>query len=59
MTGETLVIDGGLTARGPGVFARDNPVGKAIARNISRSLLEHRLPGDSSAIRFDPGNSDA
>jgi NAD(P)-dependent dehydrogenase (short-subunit alcohol dehydrogenase family) len=53
MTGETLVIDGGLTARGPGVFARDNPVGKAIARSISRSLSDGRSP-----IQFDPGNSE-
>jgi len=26
VTGEALVVDGGITARGPGVFARDNPV---------------------------------
>jgi hypothetical protein len=57
VTGETLVVDGGITARGPGVFARDNPVGKAIAKNISRSLSDRRSPGDGS-INFDPGTSD-
>jgi NAD(P)-dependent dehydrogenase (short-subunit alcohol dehydrogenase family) len=57
VTGEALVVDGGITARGPGVFARDNPVGKAIAKSISRGLSERRSPGDGS-INFDPGTSD-
>lgn len=57
VTGEALVVDGGITARGPGVFARDNPVGKAIAKSISRSLAERRSAEDGS-INFDPGTSD-
>ncbi|HKP58946.1 MAG TPA: SDR family oxidoreductase [Polyangiales bacterium] len=57
VTGEALVVDGGITARGPGVFARDNPVGKAIAKNISRSLSDRRSATDG-AINFDPGTSD-
>jgi NAD(P)-dependent dehydrogenase (short-subunit alcohol dehydrogenase family) len=56
MTGETLVLDGGLSARGPGVFADGNPTGKAIANSISRSL---RGPnGDSTKpVGFDPGSA--
>ncbi|MEY4576215.1 MAG: hypothetical protein RL701_918, partial [Pseudomonadota bacterium] len=38
VTGESLLVDGGINARGPGVFARGNPVGKAIANSISSSL---------------------
>ena len=57
VTGEALVIDGGLTARGPGVFARDNPAGKAIANSISRGLSGRR-EGQTGTIRFDPGTSD-
>jgi len=53
ITGESLLVDGGISARGPGVFARDNPVGKAIANNISRSLSGQRA--ESGAIHFDPG----
>ncbi len=55
VTGESLLADGGITARGPGVFARDNPVGKAIAKSISNSLNvagKARGPTD-----FDPGTS--
>lgn len=55
ITGESLVVDGGLTARGPGVFARDNPAGKAIANSISRSLSEQRSP--NARIDFDPGTT--
>ena len=55
VTGEALLVDGGITARGPGVFARDNPVGRAIARSISESL---KVPGETSGpIGFDPGTS--
>jgi NAD(P)-dependent dehydrogenase (short-subunit alcohol dehydrogenase family) len=55
VTGEALLADGGITARGPGVFARDNPVGKAIAKSISDSL---NVPGQARApVRFDPGTS--
>jgi NAD(P)-dependent dehydrogenase (short-subunit alcohol dehydrogenase family) len=57
VTGEALVADGGITARGPGVFTRDHPVGKAIANSISRSFREQR-PSDAGAIEFDPGNSE-
>lgn len=54
MTGETLVLDGGISARGPGVFAEGNPAGKAIANSISRSL---RAPSASDApVGFDPGS---
>jgi NAD(P)-dependent dehydrogenase (short-subunit alcohol dehydrogenase family) len=55
VTGEALVVDGGLTARGPGVFARDNPVGKAIANHISRDLADHRAA--DGRIDFDPGTT--
>jgi NAD(P)-dependent dehydrogenase (short-subunit alcohol dehydrogenase family) len=53
MTGETLVLDGGITARGPGVFAEGNATGKAIANSISRSL---RAPADNAPVGFDPGS---
>jgi NAD(P)-dependent dehydrogenase (short-subunit alcohol dehydrogenase family) len=54
MTGETLVLDGGLTARGPAVFAEGNAAGKAIANSISKSL---RAPlSDGAAVGFDPGS---
>jgi len=56
MTGETLVLDGGITARGPGVFAQGNPAGKAIANSISRSLRRCAKPGDPSP-GFDPGSA--
>jgi NAD(P)-dependent dehydrogenase (short-subunit alcohol dehydrogenase family) len=52
VTGEALVVDGGLTARGPGVFAQGNPAGKAIANSISRSLRG----GGEAAPGFDPGS---
>lgn len=57
VTGEALVADGGITARGPGVFMRDHPVGKAIANSISRSFRDQRR-SDGAAIEFDPGNSE-
>jgi len=56
MTGESLVVDGGLTARGPGVFAHGNPVGKAIANSISPSLA-HERDATTGAIHFDPGTT--
>jgi len=56
VTGESLVADGGILARGPGVFARDNPVGKAIANSISRGLRA-RLDA-TGKLEFDPGHSD-
>lgn len=53
VTGEALLVDGGITARGPGVFERDNPVGVAISRSISESL---NVPGRTGGpIGFDPG----
>jgi NAD(P)-dependent dehydrogenase (short-subunit alcohol dehydrogenase family) len=56
VTGEALVADGGILARGPGVFTRDNPVGKAIANSVSKSF---RARGASpGSIDFDPGNSE-
>jgi NAD(P)-dependent dehydrogenase (short-subunit alcohol dehydrogenase family) len=55
MTGETLVLDGGITARGPGVFAEGNPAGKAIANSISRSL-RGPVP-DNTPVGFDPGST--
>jgi NAD(P)-dependent dehydrogenase (short-subunit alcohol dehydrogenase family) len=55
VTGEALLVDGGITARGPGVFARDNPVGNAIASSISNSL---NVPGETRGpVDFDPGTS--
>jgi NAD(P)-dependent dehydrogenase (short-subunit alcohol dehydrogenase family) len=56
ITGEALLVDGGITARGPAVFARDNPVGKAIANSISHSLTARGAT--RGAVRFDPGTSD-
>jgi len=55
VTGEALVVDGGISARGPGVFARDNPVGKAIAQSISRGLDAQR--DADGRIGFDPGTT--
>jgi NAD(P)-dependent dehydrogenase (short-subunit alcohol dehydrogenase family) len=57
VTGEAIVADGGITARGPGVFAQNNPVGKAIANSISQSLSKRRTRSDAP-IGFDPGNSE-
>jgi len=54
MTGETLVLDGGITARGPGVFAEGNAAGRAIANSISKSLRAP-LP-DGAPVGFDPGS---
>jgi NAD(P)-dependent dehydrogenase (short-subunit alcohol dehydrogenase family) len=54
VTGEALLVDGGITARGPGVFARDNPVGMAIAKSISEGL---RTSGVTGPIGFDPGTA--
>jgi NAD(P)-dependent dehydrogenase (short-subunit alcohol dehydrogenase family) len=56
VTGESIVADGGITARGPGVFGRDNPVGKAISNSISQGLRT-RVASDLP-IAFDPGNSE-
>jgi NAD(P)-dependent dehydrogenase (short-subunit alcohol dehydrogenase family) len=56
VTGEALVVDGGILARGPGVFARGNPVGKAIANNVSKSFRERGA--DPGSIEFDPGSSE-
>jgi NAD(P)-dependent dehydrogenase (short-subunit alcohol dehydrogenase family) len=56
ITGEALVADGGILARGPGVFARDNPVGKAIANSISKDFRARGA--DAGTIDFDPGNSE-
>jgi NAD(P)-dependent dehydrogenase (short-subunit alcohol dehydrogenase family) len=54
VTGEAILVDGGRTALGPGVFAPDNPVGKAIAKSISSGL---RAAGDiAGPIGFDPGS---
>jgi NAD(P)-dependent dehydrogenase (short-subunit alcohol dehydrogenase family) len=54
VTGEALYADGGINARGPGVFARGNPVGKAIANSISNSLAPR---GGGGPVGFDPGTS--
>jgi NAD(P)-dependent dehydrogenase (short-subunit alcohol dehydrogenase family) len=56
VTGEALVADGGILARGPGVFARDNPVGKAIAKSVSKSFRARGT--DPGSIEFDPGTSE-
>lgn len=56
VTGESLLVDGGIQARGPAVFARNNPVGKAIANSISRGLEGRRT--EDGAIKFDPGTSE-
>jgi NAD(P)-dependent dehydrogenase (short-subunit alcohol dehydrogenase family) len=56
VTGEALVADGGILARGPGVFARDNPVGRAIANSVSKSI---RARGENpGSMDFDPGTSE-
>jgi NAD(P)-dependent dehydrogenase (short-subunit alcohol dehydrogenase family) len=57
MTGETLVLDGGITARGPGVFAEGNAAGRAIADSISRSLRAPLALANDAPIGFDPGSS--
>jgi NAD(P)-dependent dehydrogenase (short-subunit alcohol dehydrogenase family) len=54
VTGEALLVDGGITARGPGVFARDNPIGMAIAKSISEGL---RTSGVTGPVGFDPGTA--
>jgi hypothetical protein len=48
----------GITARGPDVFARGNPIGKAIANSASRTLSEGNASAQDAAIQFDPGNSE-
>jgi NAD(P)-dependent dehydrogenase (short-subunit alcohol dehydrogenase family) len=53
VTGEALLVDGGLAALGPGVFMRDNPVGNAIAKSISNAL--RAAGGITGPIGFDPG----
>jgi NAD(P)-dependent dehydrogenase (short-subunit alcohol dehydrogenase family) len=58
ITGEALVVDGGITARGPGVFARGNPIGKAIANSISRNLTDRKSSAADASIQFDPGSSE-
>ena len=55
VTGEALVADGGITAHGPAVFEYGNPVGKAIANSISRSLTNRK--GSDLPPGFDPGSS--
>jgi NAD(P)-dependent dehydrogenase (short-subunit alcohol dehydrogenase family) len=54
VTGEALLVDGGINARGPAVFARGNPVGKAIANSISTS---QRQAGAEGPIGFDAGSA--
>jgi NAD(P)-dependent dehydrogenase (short-subunit alcohol dehydrogenase family) len=56
VTGEALVVDGGITARGPGVFAQGNAAGKAIANSISKSLRHDMTPG-APLPGFDSGSS--
>jgi NAD(P)-dependent dehydrogenase (short-subunit alcohol dehydrogenase family) len=53
VTGEAIVADGGITARGPGVFVQGNPVGKAIANSISKSLRNTT----TGPVEFDPANT--
>jgi hypothetical protein len=54
VTGEALLVDGGITARGPGVIVRDNQVGMAIARSISDGL---RASGVTGRVGLDPGTA--
>lgn len=56
VSGEALVADGGILARGPGVFSRDNPVGKAIANSVSKSFRARGA--EPGSVDFDPGNSE-
>lgn len=56
VTGEAMVVDGGITARGPGVFAQGNAAGKAIANSISNSLKGAAQDG-AAAPGFDPGSA--
>jgi NAD(P)-dependent dehydrogenase (short-subunit alcohol dehydrogenase family) len=55
ITGESILVDGGINARGPGVFAHGHPVGRAIAKSISRS---QRAAGATGNIDFDPGTTE-
>ena len=56
VTGEAIVVDGGITARGPGVFAQGNAAGKAIANSISKSLKGVAQAGEP-VPGFDPGSA--
>jgi hypothetical protein len=55
VTGEAILVDGGISALGPGVFAQDNPVGKAIANSISSGL--RAVMRTTGPIGFDPGTT--
>ena len=58
ITGEFLVVDGGLTALGPGVYAGGNPAGNAIIEQITKAIgLTDVDPASGTIpVGFDPGN---
>lgn len=59
VTGEAVVVDGGLTARGPGLYAGTNPAGNAIVARIVEALgfSEVDLASGVLPVGFDPGNT--
>jgi NAD(P)-dependent dehydrogenase (short-subunit alcohol dehydrogenase family) len=58
ITGAYLVVDGGLTALGPGLYAGSNPGGNAIMEQIANVLGPTGVDATSGGplAGFDPGN---
>ena len=56
ITGEYLVVDGGLTALGPGVYAGGNPAGNAIIEQITKAIGLTGVDPAAGTRPFDPGN---
>lgn len=58
ITGEYLVVDGGSTALGPGLYAGRNPAGNAVAEQFMKTLghIDTYREGGTIPAGFDPGN---
>lgn len=55
ITGESIVVDGGLTPLGPGFYAGNNPAGNFV---ITRILDTIGLTNATVPVGYDPGNID-
>lgn len=57
--GESITIDGGLTANGPGLFTGENPTGEAINRCITAGIGrdEGDAAGNTGSAGFDEGTT--
>lgn len=60
ITGESITIDGGLTASGPALFTGHNPIGKLINSCITDGLGREQTDtaGSGGSAGFDQGTSD-